>query len=660
MLAAELRSFVRGRALQHLRVAALQTAFTYSFKPDPPCLVALRSSGDTLLLHQQVRAMLHLGFNALQNGNAVQAEQISRQLLFQNAQDEGALVLLALSLDSQAREAEAAQTFERITQLFPASPEHWLNLGNRRRRLGEDGRASEAYQRSLQLDPQQVEALQNLGLIQFEKGLFLGARRYLLDALALQPADPALRSQAAAACYEAGNNEQALELLENWQHWAGGDLQVLVDLASLHNEMGDLAAAEESLSLAERASPGNVRVLTRRAAFLERSNRVEEAQAIVAGIRREDARAAGLLEDLDLIHAHLASRGSDIDEACRLHEALLSNPATANRRLDLYFSLGRLNDKRNRPDEAMRWLQRGHEQQLSQLSQAAPELLSPEGAPLRLAQRRVTEAEHARWRWPGAPTTLESPIFVVGFPRSGTTLLETMLDAHEQLTCMDERAFLNDLAKSIESDGFDYPHGLDALDEAHCQRLRERYWKSVRSHTLADPTRRLIDKNPLNMMRLPIIARLFPHAKVILCLRDPRDVVLSNYMQIFRAPGYATMCATLESTAQGYATAFDFWFEQMAIFKLDVLAFRHEDMIENVEQHSRDLCEFLGLQWSADMVAFHEHARQRGYIRTPSYHQVVEPVNRKGVGRWQRYRQWMEPALPLLQPYLDRFGYAAG
>ncbi|WP_257385422.1 tetratricopeptide repeat-containing sulfotransferase family protein [Tahibacter caeni] len=601
--------------------------------------------------------MLPTGFDALQNGNPAYAEQISRQLLMQNPRNEGALVLLALSLDSQGRDGEAVATFERITELAPQTPEYWVNLGNSRRRLGENGKASEAYHRALGLNPQMPDALQNLGLIQFDKGLFLGARRYLLDALALQPTDPALRSQAAAACYEAGNNEQAEELLAGWLQWAGHDLHVLVDLASLHNEMGDLEAAEQALRLAERLDPGNVRVLTRRAAFLERSNRVDEARELIAQIRRDDARNAGLLEDLDIAAANIAARGNDIDEACRLHEALLTDPVIANRRLDLFFSLGRLNDKRGRHDEAMHWLQQGHERQLSQLAQAAPELLSAEGAPMRLAQNRVQPDGYAEWRWPGAPSAEESPIFVVGFPRSGTTLLETMLDAHERLTCMDERAFLNDLTKMVEADGIDYPHGLGRLDEMRCGELRASYWKSVRAQTSADPGKWLIDKNPLNMMRLPLIARLFPRAKVILCVRDPRDVVLSNYMQIFRAPGYATMCATLESTAQGYANAFDFWFAQVDMFGLDVLTFRHEHMIGDVEGHARLLCEFLGLDWSPGMVAFHEHARQRGYIRTPSYHQVVEPVNRKGVGRWQRYGRWMEPALPHLAPYLKRFGY---
>lgn len=601
--------------------------------------------------------MLAIGFNALQSGNSAAAEQISRQLLARNPEDEGALVLLAMALDSAGRGGEALETFKRITKLFPARAEHWVNYGNSLRQLGDDAKAADAYRQSLQCDPGQSDALQNLGLIQYQRGLFLGARQYLRDALALRPDDGALRVQTAAACYEAGNNDEALDLLEGWAQWAAtGELQVLVDLASLHNEMGDLAASEQALLLAERLQPGDIRVAIRRAAFLERSNRVNEANTIIAGIQRKDAQQAGLVEDFDLVKADIAARGDDTDEACRQHEYLLANPSIAQRRLTLYYALGRLNDKRGRPDEAMRWLQTGHDVQLSQLRQAAPELLSPESMN-RLGQRRVSREEHDRWNLTGAPTAEESPIFVVGFPRSGTTLLETLLDAHEQLTCMDERTFINDLAKQIEADGIDYPFGLDRLDDAQCARLREKYWNLVHTRTSADATRRLIDKNPLNMMRLPVIARLFPHAKVILCVRDPRDVVLSNYMQIFRAPAYAMMCGTLETTAVGYAAAFDYWFAQTAALDLDILTLHHEDMIGDVEAHARRLCEFLDIAWSPGMVAFHEHALQRGFIRTPSYYQVVEPVNRKGVGRWQRYRQWMEPALPHLAPYVERFGY---
>ncbi|MBL8298188.1 MAG: sulfotransferase [Rhodanobacteraceae bacterium] len=601
--------------------------------------------------------MLSIGFTALQNGDPVLAERIGRQFLATAPDNEGGLLLLALGLDAQERGEESLRVFERIATLFPRCAEHWTNLGNIQRRLGHDDQACSSYRRSLQLDPDQVDALQNLGLIQYERGLFIGARRDLLAALNLRPHDAALRLQTASALHETGDTDGARELLHDWQHWAAAEAEVLVDIAALYNEMGDLAIAEDALRRAETLRPGNIRAAMRRVTLLERSNRIDEARVALSQVSAETARQAGLLDDFLIATATLAARGDDIDEACRLHEALLSNRALAARRPTLFHAIARLNDQRGRPDEAMRWIQQGHEVQIAQLRIAAPEKLSA-ASNLTLAQRRITQQQYAQWPAIQGPEAAQSPVFVVGFPRSGTTLLETLLDAHEELTCMDERTFLDDLTKQIEADGITYPEQLGALDARQCQQLRDKYWNLVYTRTNAVQGKRLIDKNPLNMMRLPVIARLFPHAKIVLCLRDPRDVVLSNYLQMFRAPAYAIMCSSMTTTAEGYATAIDFWLDQAAVFQPDVHTLRLEDLVDDLEGCARRLCAFLDLPWSPAMAEFHQHALQRGYIRTPSYHQVIEPVNRKGIGRWRRYQEWIEPALPCLAPHLERFGYA--
>lgn len=602
--------------------------------------------------------MLQNAFHALQNGNPAGAEQISRQLLRSHPEHEGVLLLLALSLDALNRRNEANATFERLTQLYPQQSAHWLNLGNMRRTLGFQSGAREAYERALTLEPGQADSLQGLGLIEFDNGLFHEARKHLLQALQQAPDNIELRAQAAKACHETGDMEQVQQLLQGWEQWSAADAIVMADIAWLHTEMNDMAAAERALEIAERRDPGNTRVLARRAAFLERTNRVTEAQVVLSRIA-QDAGAAGVNEETDIVRALLAARGEDLDEAARLHEQLLADPAAGKRHPHLFFSLARVHDRCGDAAQAMQWLQRGHDHQISQLSHAAPELLAPEADPVYASRQRIDADEFARWDHTGAPGAVESPVFVLGFPRSGTTVLETMLDAHPDLSCMDERSFLHDLTKSMVARGLRYPQDLARLDAAACAALREQYWSQVYAQTQAERGKRLIDKNPLNMLRLPLILRLFPQAKIVLALRDPRDVVLSNYMQMFRAPGYVAMCATLESTARGYDSAFQFWQHHAEVFRPDLLTVRHEDLVDDAAAQARQLCDFLGVDWAERMVAFHERAAERGYIRTPSYHQVVEPVNRKGVGRWQRYREWLQPALPALAPHLQRFGYAA-
>jgi hypothetical protein len=323
----------------------------------------------------------------------------------------------------------------------------------------------------------------------------------------------------------------------------------------------------------------------------------------------------------------------------------------------LLTAIARMYEKKDDVVSTMSWLDRAHAQQIDELRSHAPHWFEPGADPLGITRHRIGPAEHAQWTPLRAPEAQESPIFVVGFPRSGTTMLETMLDAHPLLTGMDERTFVQDIVEELRSAGFEYPQHIGRIDDALADRLRDVYWRLVRMRARIAPGKRLVDKNPLNILRLPLIARIFPNARIILALRHPCDVVLSNYMQTFRTPAYVSLTASIESTARGYADTFAFWLDQVAVLAPNVLELRYEDVVDDIDAQSRRIADFVGVDWDARMVNFHERAKERGFIATPSYHQVVEPINRKGVARWERYRRHLEPAIPLLQPYIERWNY---
>ena len=180
--------------------------------------------------------------------------------------------------------------------------------------------------------------------------------------------------------------------------------------------------------------------------------------------------------------------------------------------------------------------------------------------------RGCDAADVAAWDHAGAPSTAESPVFVVGFPRSGTTLLELALDAHPQLKSMDEQRFVQDALDELMAAGADYPQRLrDVSRETFWTRVRARYWERVAKKVKLAPGERLVDKNPLNILRLPVIRRVFPNARILLAVRHPCDVILSCYMQQFRAPDFALLCRSIESLALGFRRTFDYWYAQNAL-----------------------------------------------------------------------------------------------
>src|SRR5262249_39402125 len=152
-----------------------------------------------------------------------------------------------------------------------------------------------------------------------------------------------------------------------------------------------------------------------------------------------------------------------------------------------------------------------------------------------------------------------------------------------------------------------------------CDELRRLYWGLTARYASLQPGQRLVDKNPLNLLRLPLINRLFPASPIILALRHPCDVILSCYMQNFGSPAFAVLCSTLDRLARGYATAMDFWTHHAALLAPNVMDLRYEDLLADFPGYVQRIGAFLGLEDTAPMLAFHTHARDKGYIGTPSY-----------------------------------------
>jgi hypothetical protein len=248
-------------------------------------------------------------------------------------------------------------------------------------------------------------------------------------------------------------------------------------------------------------------------------------------------------------------------------------------------------------------------------------------------------------------------VFLVGFPRSGTTLLENVLAAHPDVVSLEERDLL-DAARDAYLIADGGPGRLAAIGSGEALRLREGYWKAVRGFGVEPRGRVFIDKMPLASINLPLIAKLFPGAKVLFAQRDPRDVVLSCYRRRFAMNASMHQLLTLEGAAGFYAAVMRLSALYRQILPLELQLVRYEALVEDLVGVAGEACRFVGLDWHADMLAFSERARMRG-VTTPSAAQVARGLNREGVGTWRRYRTQLEPVLPTLRPWVEAFGYPA-
>jgi tetratricopeptide (TPR) repeat protein len=252
--------------------------------------------------------------------------------------------------------------------------------------------------------------------------------------------------------------------------------------------------------------------------------------------------------------------------------------------------------------------------------------------------------------------------FLGGHPRSGTTLLEQILGAHPGIAAFDEpMSFVEEISEKLAP--LDAPSALtlktlDGLTAAQRAHFRQRYFKSLlREGAEAPKAERLLDKNPSPTASLHLWLRMFPGLKVIIALRDPRDVIISCFFQNLRLNATNANFLSLERTARHYADLMDVWLRLRELGGFDWIESRYEDIVGGLESEGRRVTEFLGLPWHQQQAAFHEITRKK-FVFSPTYNDVTQPVHNRAIGRWKHYEEALSPVQERLAPYCRAFRYA--
>ena len=256
------------------------------------------------------------------------------------------------------------------------------------------------------------------------------------------------------------------------------------------------------------------------------------------------------------------------------------------------------------------------------------------------------------------PTAVRTHAFLLGFPRSGTTLLENVLASHPDVATLEERPTLAGVVGEFmtPTDGLSR---LAGADDATLDAWRKDYWDRAQRFG-GDVSRRIfIDKHPMDALNLPVIARLFPGAKILFALRDPRDVVLSCFRRGFNMNPSVYEFTDLTRTAQMYDATMSAWKTYQGVLGLPVHTVRYEGFITEFDREANDVAQFLGLTWTDDFRKFSETARSRG-VRTRSANQVTQGLYADGVAQWRRYAQALATVESILAPWIAEFGYPPG
>ena len=492
-----------------------------------------------------------------------------------------------------------------------------------------------------------------------EAGDYVGAHRLLQQALTLAPGDPLILGAIGAVLRKEGLLDEAVAVLD--QAIAAAPLHAatwlergyVFDALRFWDEAR--TSYEQALALDPMLAPALAKLADGAAKNGDaRTGRDLADRALAIDPREPTALCAMATIDIE---------GRDGISAEARMTALLKTAVKGDDRTRAFTLLGDALDRQDRPHEAFTAYTRAQRNFRSIYTKAlSPTADRPSHRSFieTIAQQvrdagirpRATAEDQGSDPVAGAATR---HVFLLGYPRSGTTLVENVLASAPDVIALEERDTLVDTDEVLVANDGTMP-ALDTLEPARLQAFRTAYWQRVTAMAGGVVGKTFVDMNPFNGIKLPIIARLFPDAKILIMRRDPRDIVLSCYRINFTPSTAAWAFSDLDETARHYDALMRLTELCREYLPLSYYEVRYDRLVTEFEDTVRELATFLGLPWTEDFRKFDRTAQNRG-VRTASATQVRRGLF-DGRGQWRRYADELAPVLPILAPWVARFGVA--
>ncbi len=519
---------------------------------------------------------------------------------------------------------KAREILRRLCGRAGHSPRQWLTIGELCQRAGDMAGAESSMCRAVSLEPADPAARIALAALLREAGRSAEALDHLDTACRLAPEDPRAAHLMGLMHLDQGLIDGARDWLSKARASGGDSADLHADLGLAAQSGGDLDEAEACYQRALSRAPAHERALRGIARLARIRRRPEDGLAALEPLAA-DLRSGGLLSEL----AGLMAAAGRSGEAIALLESRLPDLSAGEGRMEVDFRLGELYDAAGARQAAMEHFIRANRQKHAGFDPSHYAGLVD----------RLLAAFH-RDRMAALPRAAhgdERPVFIVGMPRSGTSLVEQILASHPEVHGAGELVDLGLLALSTARGAVEYPESIAGLVPTDVERLAAAY--RARLDRIAPGARRVTDKMWQNFEFLGFAALLFPGARVIHCTRDPMDTGLSCFFQHFygRGVAFSYELAHIGAYYRQYRRIMAHW---QQVLPLPVLELSYERLVAETEEEAMRMVDFLGLPWDPSCLRFFETERVVG---TASHDQVRRPVYRTSVGRHVQYREWLEP-----------------
>ncbi len=587
-----------------------------------------------------------------QKSNFTEALKIYEKILSLDPNHFEAIVFLGI-LNAQTKKlASAKELLEKAIKIKPEMSDLYNSLGLIHREMGNFEQSLNSFKKAININPKFSIAYNNLGITYKDLDNIKEAEKNFYYSIEIDPNNSDPYNNLGLIYKDTNQNDKAQKNFEKCLKINPKNLQALNNLGNLHKNLGQIEQAEkyfyEAIDVNQKFfdSYNNLIVMYERTnvneklkELIEKANKIFPSNNII-----------------QLFYGQYLYKIKKFSNAIECLNKISFSENQLNRERLRYLIIAKSYDKLGDTINAFNFFKKTNEINLS----LKKDNINKEQALKVIADRIEFFKDEKISNWSSNKSTdinLE-PIFLIGFPRSGTTLLDTILRSHPSINVIEEKPLINELISSISEEIGGDLKKLKDLNQKQINIFQRKYFEDLRKNTENEINSKIvIDKMPLNIIHIGEIIRIFPNAKFILSIRHPCDSVLSCFMQSFKLNSAMANFLDIDSTAKIYDSVMKLWTIYFELFSINLHSVKYEDIINNFDLTIKNTLNFLDLDWSDNVKKFYETADKRKLISTPSYDQVNQPLYSESINRWMKYNNNISNILPILEPWIKKFNY---
>ncbi len=591
--------------------------------------------------------------NLIYNYNLKQFEKVEESaldILNQFPKNQFCWKILGAALFQSGKIKEAINANIKSIKLNPRDAEAYYNLAITQKEIGKLLDAEKNYTIAIKLKTNYFEAYSNLGNILKQLGKLTEAKECYRKAININPkfADPYYNL--ATILQKEGNTKdskknymKAIKLNPNYTQ-AHNNLGVLL------KEIGNLNESKSCFIKAIKSNPESIDAFLNICELLEKKNCLDEGLAILNKFKNKKNQK---ISDLFLYKAIFLYRKNKFLDSETILNKVEYNKLEKNR-IPVFFNIkANLFDRKKQYKNAFNAFNEMNNM-ISQTDDFKHYKLNNILNYVKKITSQMNESDLKNINKKLFDANWKQPIFLIGFPRSGTTLLDTILRTHSNIRVVEEQPMLEKVVRSLKMNDLEEIESINYIQAKSASKI---YFDELSNHLDLNSSSLFIDKLPLNILYLPYISQVFPKAKYILSLRHPLDCVLSSWMQNFKLNSAMINMCDLNKTIDFYCKTMEFYKLCNKRYKNQTHIIRYEDLVDDFEGQIKKLLSFMDLSWEKSLKQYEKTATQRDLINTPSYSQVIKPIYKSSRYRWKNYKSYLNNYKNIIDPWLKEYGY---